>query len=119
MDVATSIGKVASADDLHRELIVDFIVIFEERNELSLNSVNRIISRMIGQAMQVNIQGSFSDGSDKQQILEIISDASVEATVKVNLNALVVSYHSCEKLEKGASFSDHNLATIRDDFNQL
>jgi len=67
----------------------------------------------------VNIQGSFSDGSDKQQILEIISDASVEATVKVNLNALVVSYHSCEKLEKRASFSDHNLATIRDDFDQL
>ena len=67
---------------------------------------------MVGQPMQMNIQGCFSNGSDDQQIFKIVADASIEATFEVNLNALVVCYHSCEKLEKGASFSHHNFAAI-------
>ena len=48
MDVASALRQIASADDLHGELVIDLVVVLEEGNELGLNDVNRVVPRVVG-----------------------------------------------------------------------
>ena len=41
-------------------------MIFQERDELGLNNIDRIILGMIGQAMEMDIKCSFTDDSHEQ-----------------------------------------------------
>jgi hypothetical protein len=41
-------------------------MIFQERDELSLNNIDRIILGMIGQPMEMDIKCSFTDDSHEQ-----------------------------------------------------
>ena len=64
--MSSTIGQIASTDYLHWKLIIDFIMIFQERDELSLNNIDRIILGMIGQPMEMDIKCSFTDDSHEQ-----------------------------------------------------
>lgn len=39
MDVSSALRQVASADNLHRELVIDAVVVLQKRNELGLDDI--------------------------------------------------------------------------------
>ena len=55
MDMSSAFRKVASADDLHRELVIDVVVVLQKGNQLGLADVDGVVCGVIGQPMEVDV----------------------------------------------------------------
>ena len=77
MNMPTSFRQIASADDLHRELIIKAIVVLQEGNELSLDGVYGVVMCSIGQSIEMYVEGCLADDAHEQQILKIIRNTFV------------------------------------------
>ena len=69
MYMSSSMWKVTSLDNSHLQLVIKSIIIFQERNQMVLNRINRVVVRVIGQSMQMDVQSCFASHRYDQQIL--------------------------------------------------
>ncbi len=60
MDMSSTIGQKSSANYLHGELVIEPVVLFEKRYDLSLYEVDRIVIGVVSQSVKMDIEWSFT-----------------------------------------------------------
>ena len=67
---------------------------------------------MVGQPVKIDGERVLSKHGDKKEVLKIIRNSSFKSAVKIELNSLVIRYHSSIEFEESSSLGHHHLAAV-------
>lgn len=112
--MASSVGKVASADNCQGEFVVEGEVAFEEGQDVVLDGVDGGVCGGVGQSVEVDVERVLSQHGDGEEVLEVVGDAPFEAALEVDLQSVVVGDHARVELDEGAAFGHHGLGAVGD-----